>query len=69
MLDELYKLFQTVKTKMAFVNVVATVEQIVDCFEKEFKEDANAKNAALDCVIKMLETYKVEASSTDAPPA
>lgn len=66
MLNELYSIFHVIKSKMGFVNAVATVEQIVQLFEVEFKEDHNARNAAIDCVIKLLETHKVKPAEADA---
>lgn len=67
MLNELFTLFNEAKSKMGFVNVVATVQQIIELFEKEFKEDLNSKNAAIDTVVKLLESYKV-AQTTDVAP-
>lgn len=69
MLNELYAIFKSIKSKMGFVNVVATVEQIVQLFDAEFKEDHNAKNAAIDSVIKLLESHKVTTTETNAPSA
>lgn len=57
MLDGLFNLFKSYKSRM-FGNIVGTVENMVACFEQEFKQDQNAKNAAIDAVIKLLEAHK-----------
>lgn len=68
MLDTLYELFRKTSEPQIFGNIVMTVQQIVDCFSKEFKDDHDAKQAALDCLIKMFESHKSAAPVVaDAP--
>lgn len=66
MLNELYSIFKNVKSKMGFINSMATVEQLFQLYEAEFKQDHNARNAAIDCVIKLLESHK--STPTDNAP-
>lgn len=43
--------------------------QIVRTFEQEFKEDDNAKNAAIDAFIIMLQTHKNQVEPKSDPVA
>lgn len=57
MLDALFNLFKTQKLTK-FVSVVGTIENLIVVFEQEFEQDNNAKNAAIDSIIKILESHK-----------
>lgn len=57
MLDALFNLFKSQKLTK-FVSVVGTIENLVSVFDQEFEQDNNAKNAAIDTIIKLLESHK-----------
>jgi hypothetical protein len=57
MLDALFNLFKTQKLTK-FVSVVGTIENLIAVFEQEFEQDHNAKNAAIDSIINILESHK-----------
>lgn len=38
--------------------VLTALKDITECFEEEYLKDKNAKNAAIDSIIKILEEYK-----------
>jgi hypothetical protein len=61
MLDFIYNLF---KKEQALANssiVFGHLADIVALFEEEYTTDQNAKNAAIDAVIKILESQKTKA--------
>lgn len=57
MLDALFNLFKSQKLTK-FVSVVGTIENLISVFEQEFEQDKVAKNAAIDTMIKLLESHK-----------
>lgn len=57
MLDILFNLFTSNKLSK-FNSVLSIIENLIVTFEQEFEQDKNAKNAAIDTVIQLLESHK-----------
>jgi hypothetical protein len=57
MLDAFFHLF-TFNKLGKFNEVMTTVEHVITIFEEEFAADKDAKNAAIDTVIKLLQDHK-----------
>lgn len=57
MLDILFNLFKS-NNLSKLTSVLGIIENLVTTFEAEFAEDKNAKNAAIDTIIKLLESHK-----------
>lgn len=57
MLDILFGLFKSNRLTK-FNSILGTIENLIVVFEQEFQQDHNAKNAAIDSVIKVLEAHK-----------
>lgn len=58
MLNTLFELF---KKEAAVSNIKCILESIAEImanFDEEYFKDKNAKNAAIDCVIQILQKYK-----------
>ena len=57
MLDAFFQLF-TFNKLSKFNEVMVTIEHVITIFEQEFATDKDAKNAAIDTVIKLLQDHK-----------
>lgn len=59
MLDVLFNLFKS-NNLSKLTSVLGMIENLISTFEAEFAEDKNAKDAALDTIIKLLESHKTK---------
>jgi hypothetical protein len=65
MLEKLFSFFGLTTVKRGSM-IFSFAEQIVDEFEQEFKEDKNAKLAAFDTMINLLQKHREELTKSDA---
>lgn len=63
MIDKLLGIFGIHRLGM----LVQVASQVVRTFEQEFKNDGDAKNAALDAIIEILQSHKTTAPSIPVP--
>lgn len=56
MLDKLFSLFGNNVFHMS--SAIGVVVSLIDLFDQKFGEDKNAKNAAIDCMIELLQKHK-----------
>ena len=57
MLDKLFALFKTIPLSH-MSGICSAIHFMMDLFAKEFSEDKDARNAAIDSVIEILNSYK-----------
>ena len=58
MFNALFALLVKKSSIISMSNMVSQITRLIDLFEKEFAADKNAKNAALDAVIQILQNHK-----------
>jgi len=58
MLDTLASLFKTEHLLGRLQDVFYSTEKIIGTFQEDYLKDKNAKNAAIDCVIHLLQQQK-----------
>ena len=58
MFDTLYKLFEGKNAITHVANISGAFAQIITLFESEFAQDHDAKNAAIDSLIAILQEHK-----------
>lgn len=58
MFDLLWNLFKKDVTLKGIGRVADNIEDILTVFEEDYLKDKNAKNAAIDAVIQILEQHK-----------
>ena len=58
MLDKLFDLIHPVNAVEVIGNILENVDAILSHFEQDYMRDPNTKNAAIDCIIQLLEKHK-----------
>lgn len=58
MLDTLFNLFKQEVSLSNIESLVSDLESIIALFNEEYLKDKNTRNAAIDCVIQILEKHK-----------
>lgn len=58
MLDTLFNLIKTELASGQMSDILGHVEAIVDSFSANFLKDGNTKDAAIDCIIQLLQAHK-----------
>jgi len=58
MFNALFDLFMKKSSVCYMANTVGMIGNLLELFEQEFDEDKDARNAAIDAVIQILENHK-----------
>lgn len=58
MFNKLFSLFKSSTAISHIANIADMVDNMVQLFEKEFAADKDAKNAAIDSIIQILQEHK-----------
>lgn len=65
MIDKFLSIFGVHRVGM----LVTVASQVVRTFEQEFAQDGNAKNAAIDAIVEILQQHKTANPAIPVPPA
>ncbi len=67
MLDKLFSLFQKKTALMVLQEIIGLVEKLLCFFEEDYlKNGHNDRNAAIDALVELLESFKTKTYETSA---
>lgn len=58
MFDALFDLFKPHLSLRHLQEILGLLDTLIDMFEEDYLKDQNAKNAAIDAVVEILQKYK-----------